>query len=250
MLNIESIETFYGKAKVLMGVSMRLKPGELVAVLGANGAGKTTLLKTIMGLTPSEYGTINFLGTFIEDLDTDIITRMGISLVPEGRLLFSELTVKENLAMGAYVRRDRKKVQQNMDKWLAFFPLLKGYLHQKAGLLSGGEQQMLVIARALMAEPKVLLLDEPSLGLSPLLVFEIFGLIKEIHQKGMAIILVEQNMNHALKVADYAYIMENGRMRLSGKPEQILADEDVKEFYFGHGKGKYISREDRWKGSM
>ena len=250
MLNIESVETFYGKAKVLMGVSMRLKPGELVAVLGANGAGKTTLLKTIMGLTPAEYGRISFLGKDIEDLDTDKITRMGISLVPEGRLLFSELTVQENLVMGAYIKGDKKDIRQNIDKMVSLYPVLKGRLHQKAGLLSGGEQQMLVIARALMAEPKLLLLDEPSLGLSPLLVSEIFRLISGIHQKGTAIILVEQNMSHALKVADYAYIMENGRMRLSGTPDQILMDKDVKEFYLGQGKGKYISREDRWKGSM
>jgi len=221
-----------------------------IVIVGRSNVGKSTLLKTLMGLTPAEYGTINFLGTFIQDLDSDIITRMGISLVPEGRLLFSELTVRENLVMGAYILKEKKTVQQNIDKVLELFPVLKGYLQQKAGLLSGGEQQMLVIARALMSEPKLLLLDEPSLGLSPLLVSEIFELIREIHQKGMAIILVEQNMSHALKVADYAYIMENGRMRLSGNPEQIMADEDVKEFYFGHGKGKYVSREDRWKGSM
>ncbi len=250
MLKIETVETFYGKVKVLMGISLELKPASLVSVLGANGAGKSTLLKTIMGITPAEYGTIEFLNKRIEDKDTDVITRLGISMVPEGRLLFNDLTVKENLFMGAYIRSDKEGIQSDIEKMLYLFPVLKDRFTQKAGLLSGGEQQMLVIARGLMSRPKLLLLDEPSLGLSPLLVAEIFDIIREIHKSGPSILLVEQNINKALKVSDFVYIMETGRMRVSGKPDEVLADADVREFYLGEGKGKYISREDRWKGKM
>lgn len=250
MLRVESIETFYGKSKVLMGVSMELNEGTLVAVLGANGAGKTTLLRTIMGITPAEYGEIEFLGQRIEEEDTDSITRLGIAMVPEGRWVFTDLTVKENLDMGAFIRSDKEGIKKDMDRMFAIFPVLKERLYQKAGLLSGGEQQMLSIARGLMSCPKLLLLDEPSLGLSPLLVNEIFEIIQQIHREGTPILLVEQNMNISLKIADFGYIMETGRMRLSGKPEKILADDDVREFYLGEGKGKYISRKDRWKGKM
>jgi len=250
LLKIKTVETFYGKVKVLMGISMELKPGSLVSVLGANGAGKSTLLKTIMGITPAEYGEIEFLGKRIENEDTDVITRLGISMVPEGRLLFNDLTVRENLLMGAYIHSDKERYQNDLEKMFHLFPVLKERFTQKAGLLSGGEQQMLVIARGLMARPKLLLLDEPSLGLSPLLVAEIFDIIREIHKSGTSILLVEQNINTALKVADFVYIMETGRMRVSGKPDEVLADEDVREFYLGEGKGKYISREDRWKGKM
>jgi len=250
LLRVESIETFYGKVKVLMGVSIELKQGALVAVLGANGAGKTTLLRTIMGITPAEHGEIEFLGRRIEDEDTDVITRLGISMVPEGRLVFTDLTVKENLVMGAYIRSDGEGIKKDMDKMFSIFPVLKDRLSQKAGLLSGGEQQMLVMARGLMSSPKLLLLDEPSLGLSPLLVFDIFNIIQQIHGEGTPILLVEQNFNVSLKIADYVYIMETGRMRVSGRPEKILADEDVRKFYLGEGKGKYVSRKDRWKGKM
>ncbi len=250
MLELESVETFYGRIKILMGISMNLRGGELVAVLGANGAGKSTLLKTIMGITPAEYGVIRFRGKRIETLDTDVITRSGISMVPEGRLLFGDLTVKENLAMGAYIRSDHKGIQQDMEKMFEYFPRLKERQSQKAGLLSGGEQQMLVIARALMSRPQLLLLDEPSLGLSPLLVAEIFNIIKEIHEAGTDVLVVEQNIKLAMGIAGFVYIMENGRMRVSGKPDEVLADQDVREFYLGEGKGKYISREDRWKGRM
>ena len=250
MLEIEGVETFYGRIKVLMGLSMTMRGGELVAVLGANGAGKSTLLKTIMGITPAEYGSIRFLGTRIETLDTDVITRLGMAMVPEGRLLFGDLTVKENLAMGAYIRSDERGIRQDQEKMFHYFPVLKERLAQKAGLLSGGEQQMLVIARALMSRPRLLLLDEPSLGLFPLLVGEIFKIIREIHKAGTAVLVVEQNFQMALGIADFVYIMENGRMRVSGKPDQVLADQDVREFYLGEGKGKYGSRQDRWKGRM
>jgi len=250
LLRVESVETFYGKVKVLTGLSMTLRKGSLVAVLGANGAGKSTLLKTIMGITPAEYGVIEFLGRRIEYLDTDVITRLGISMVPEGRMLFSDMSVRENLAMGAYMRSDRKGIRRDTEEMLGLFPILRERLAQKAGLLSGGEQQMLVIARALMSRPRLLLLDEPSLGLSPLLVKEILSIIKGIHQRGTSVLLVEQNINLAMEIADFVYIMETGRMRVSGRPEEVLADQDVREFYLGEGKGKYVSREDRWKGRM
>lgn len=250
MLRVESIETFYGKLKVLVGVSLELTAGQLVAVIGANGAGKSTLLRTIMGITPAEYGTIEFLGHRIEEEDPDEITRLGISMVPEGRWIFTDLTVQENLDMGAFTRSDRAGIREDFQRVYSMFPALKARARQRAGLLSGGEQQMLAIGRGLMSRPKLLMLDEPSLGLSPILVREIFRIIKAIHEQGTPILLVEQNMAISMAVANYAYVMETGRMRLSGAPEKILADEDVREFYLGEGKGKYISRKDRWKGRM
>ncbi len=250
LLRVESIETFYGKLKVLVGVSLELTAGQLVAVIGANGAGKSTLLRTIMGITPAEYGTIEFLGRRIEEEDPDEITRLGISMVPEGRWIFTDLTVQENLDMGAFTRSDKGGIREDFQRVYSMFPALKDRARQRAGLLSGGEQQMLAIGRGLMSRPKLLMLDEPSLGLSPILVREIFRIIKAIHQQGTPILLVEQNMAISMAIADYAYVMETGRMRLSGVPERILADEDVREFYLGEGKGKYISRKDRWKGRM
>ncbi len=250
MLKVESIETFYGKVKVLTGVSLELNEKAIVAVLGANGAGKTTLLNTIMGITPAEYGEIEFLGRRIEDKDTDTITQMGISLIPEGRWIFSDLTVKENLMMGAYTRSDNAEVENDLERMFSIFPVLSNRSNQKGGLLSGGEQQMLAIARGLMCRPRLLLLDEPSLGLSPVLVMDIFNVIQQIHHEGTPVLLIEQNMNMSLEIVDFAYIMETGRMRLSGTPKEILADGDVREFYLGEGKGKYISRKDRWAGKM
>ncbi len=250
MLRVESIETFYGKLKVLVGVSLELTAGQLVAVIGANGAGKSTLLRTIMGITPAEYGTIEFLGRRIEDEDPDEITRLGISMVPEGRWIFTDLTVQENLDMGAFTRSDREGIKEDFERVYSMFPALRARARQRAGLLSGGEQQMLAIGRGLMSRPKLLMLDEPSLGLSPILVREIFRIIKAIHRQGTPILLVEQNMAISMAIDNYAYVMETGRMRLSGVPEKILADEDVREFYLGEGKGKYISRKDRWKGRM
>jgi len=250
MLSLRSVETFYGKIKVIMGISMELKGGDVVAIVGANGAGKTTLLKTIMGITPAEYGEVEFQGKRIEDMDPYQVTRLGISLVPEGRMVFTDLTVKENLEMGAFIRKDQDKIKGETERMLSIFPNLQKRLTQKGNYLSGGEQQMLAIARALMCRPKLLLLDEPSLGLSPLLVKEVFLIIDQIHREGTPILLVEQNIMVSMKIADFAYIMENGRMRLSGTPEKILKDQDVREFYLGEGKGRYVSRKDRWKGKM
>ncbi len=250
MLKVESIETYYGKLKVLMGVSMALSTGQLVAVLGANGAGKSTMLKTIMGINQAEYGKIEFLDQRIEEKDPDVITRMGISLVPEGRWIFTDLTVKENLTMGSIPRSDRTQINKEFERVYSLFPALKERAARKAGLLSGGEQQMLAIGRGLMSKPKLLMLDEPSLGLSPILVKEIFQIIKGIFEQGIPILLIEQNMSVSLKIATYVYVMESGRMRLSGTTEKVLADDDVREFYLGEGKGKYVSRKDRWKGKM
>ncbi|MFC1824245.1 ABC transporter ATP-binding protein [Thermodesulfobacteriota bacterium] len=250
MLKVESIETFYGKLKVLMGVSMELNTGQLVAVIGANGAGKSTMLRTIMGINQAEYGKIEFLGQRIEEKDPDVITRMGISMVPEGRWIFTDLTVKENLDMGSITRSDRTEIREGFEQVFSIFPVLKTRSKQKAGLLSGGEQQMLAIGRGLMSKPKLLMLDEPSLGLSPILIKEIFRIIKDIFDQGIPILLIEQNMSVSMKIATYAYVMETGRMRMSGSAEKVMADEDVREFYLGEGKGKYVSRKDRWKGRM
>lgn len=250
MLNVQSIETFYGKLKVLMGISLELTAGQLVAVLGANGAGKSTLLRTIMGIVQAERGKIEFLGQRIEDKDPDDIARLGISMVPEARWIFTDLTVDENLDMGAIIWSDKRQIRKDLEQVYSLFPTLRARGKQKAGLLSGGEQQMLAIGRGLMSRPKLLMLDEPSLGLSPILVREIFRIIKNIYDQGVPILLVEQNMARSMEIATFAYVMETGRMRLSGKPERILADEDVREFYLGEGKGKYVSRKDRWKGKM
>jgi branched-chain amino acid transport system ATP-binding protein len=212
----------------------------IVALLGSNGAGKTTTLKTIMRLLydqkkeQPEKGTIEFLGTRIDRMDTDKIVKMGISYVPEGREVFPELSVMENILMGAYTRRDKKEIQQDMERIFLNFPILKERKDQEAGYLSGGEQQMLAIGRALMSRPKLLMLDEPSLGMSPLLTKEIFNIIRDINQKEkVTILLVEQNVNMALNYSHYAYLMENGRIVRADKPEVLREDEDVKEFYLG-----------------
>jgi branched-chain amino acid transport system ATP-binding protein len=249
MLKISNIETWYDIIRVIHGISLHVNQGDIVALLGANGAGKSTTLKTIMRLLyderkeQPEKGTIEFLGKRIDRKNPDDIVRMGISFVPEGREVFPELTVMENIIMGAYVRRDRKKIKDDMEKIFEYFPILKDRINQEAGYLSGGEQQMLAIGRALMSNPKMLMLDEPSLGLSPLLTTEIFEIIKNINkQDGITIFLVEQNVNMALQYANFAYLMENGRIVRADKPEVLLEDDDVKEFYLG------ISTEESVKG--
>ena len=243
MLKIRNMETWYDLIRALHGISFDVNQGDIVAMLGSNGAGKTTTLKTIMRLLyhlreeQPEKGTIEFLGQRIDRKDTDEIVRMGISYVPEGREVFPELTVMENIKMGAYTRRGRKGIQGDVESVLNQFPILRERKSQQAGYLSGGEQQMLAIGRALMSRPKLLMLDEPSLGLSPLLTKEIFNIIRGINQKeGVTILLVEQNVNMALKYASYAYLMENGRIVRADKPEVLREDEDVKEFYLGIAK--------------
>jgi len=240
MLKVQNIETWYDLIRALHGISFEIREGDVVALLGSNGAGKTTILKTIMRLLydlkeeQPEKGAIEFLGQRIDRKDTDQIVRMGISYVPEGREVFPEMTVLENIRMGAYTRKDRKAITEDIENVYAHFPILRDRRTQQAGYLSGGEQQMLAIGRALMSRPKLLMLDEPSLGLSPLLTKEIFNIIQDINRKdGVTILLVEQNVNMALKYSNFAYLLENGRIVRADKPEVLREDEDVKEFYLG-----------------
>ncbi len=254
ILETKSIEIYYGKIMVVRGLSLSVEKGEIRAILGANGAGKSTTLKTIMGYLDDqpEKGSVWFKGKRIDGLDTEKIVPMGIAYVPEGREVFPELTLKENLVMGAYTRSD-SRVGDDMERVFTYFPLLKDRLKQQAGTLSGGEQQMLAIGRALMSNPELMILDEPSLGLSPLLVSEIFGIIKSINEAGTTILLVEQNAKKALSVAHHAFIMETGRIVLEGPPEKLMQNEDVQEFYLGmktetsvKGYQRY-KRKKRWR---
>lgn len=249
LLKIKNIETYYDKVRVLHGISLEIEEGTITAILGNNGAGKSTTLNTIMGLIDDQpdKGTIEFAGNRIDRLDTEKIVAKGIGYVPEGREVFDELTVRENLMVGAYLRRNSKEINQDLDKIFSYFPVLKDRLKQQAGTLSGGEQQMLAISRALMNRPKLLLMDEPSLGLSPALVKMIFDIIPVIREEGITILLVEQNANMALKVADFGYVMENGRFVTSGTAEALKADEDVQEFYLGIKTEMSVKGEQRYK---
>ena len=246
MLKLIGVETFYGKIKALHGVSMAVNEGQLVCLLGANGAGKTTILKTIIGIVEPEYGTIHFNDKRIDRKDPEEIIKLGISHVPENRRIFPELTVYENLMMGGFLIKDKDLFEERFKKITDYFPVLLNRSNQQAGTLSGGEQQMLAIARALMLEPKLLLLDEPSLGLSPKLVQEIFSIIKDLHQSGVTILLVEQNVNHALKIADYGYVLTSGKIFLSGTYDELYEEEKVREMYLG--EGKYTRRANLWSG--
>ena len=233
MLTLTNIETYYGSIRALKGVSLDVPEGRTVTLLGANGAGKTTTLKTISGITPAARGTIEFLGQRIDRMAPEKIVRLGISHVPEGRQVFKDLTVTENLKMGAYTRKGRRDIEAALQRVYAYYPVLQERRHQLAGTLSGGEQQMLAIGRALMARPRLLLLDEPSLGLAPKLVEDIFQIIKTINQEGITVLLVEQNANKALHIAHYGYVLETGRVTLMDEAKKLLQNDHVRRSYLG-----------------
>lgn len=249
LLEIKNIETYYDLIYAVRGASLSVEEGSITAILGNNGAGKSTILKTVMGLIDDQpdKGTIEFMGQRIDGLDTDRIVRKGITLVPEGREVFEELTIRENLMMGAYTRTDKKHIDDDFDRVFNYFPILKDRINQWAGTMSGGEQQMLAIGRALMSRPKLLFLDEPSLGLSPLLVKEIFEIIRTINQEGVTILLVEQNAKMALSAAQTGLILENGRFVMKGSAADLLEDKDVQEFYLGVKSEKSAKGYQRWK---
>ena len=233
MLSLTNVETYYGSIRALKGVSLDVPEGQTVTLLGANGAGKTTTLKTISGITPAARGTIAFLGQRIDRMAPEKIVRLGISHVPEGRQVFKDLTVTENLRMGAYTRKGRRDIEASLQRVYAYYPILRERRHQLAGTLSGGEQQMLAIGRALMARPRLLLLDEPSLGLAPKLVEEIFQIIKTINHEGITVLLVEQNANKALHIAHYGYVLETGRITLMDEAKKLLQNDHVRRSYLG-----------------
>ncbi|MCP2500418.1 MAG: ABC transporter ATP-binding protein [Deltaproteobacteria bacterium] len=233
MLEVRGIETYYGNIPALRGISIDVPAGSVVAILGANGAGKTTLLKTIAGVLRPRSGTVSFLGEEITGLPSHKIVRRGVALVPEGRAILSRMTVRENLEMGAFTRRDAKKASLDMDRVMERFPVLGERAGQPGGSLSGGEQQMLAIARALMSAPKLLLLDEPTLGLAPLVAADIFSIIREINAGGTTILLVEQNVRQALKASSYTYVLETGKIALSGPSKELLQEPRIKASYLG-----------------
>ncbi|MEE9934767.1 MAG: ABC transporter ATP-binding protein [Deltaproteobacteria bacterium] len=233
MLNIKDLKAAYGVIPVLHGVTLDIREGELVALLGANGAGKTTLLNSISGVLPAKSGAISFRGESIGHLSSDQIVHLGISQIPEGRKIFPYLSVKENLLMGASTRKAWKNRKQMMEKVCALFPILKERSEQRASLMSGGEQQMLVIARGLMAQPKLLMIDEPSLGLSPLIMSQIYDVIKTFPADGITVLLSEQNALYALEIASRGYVLQDGHVVLEGSSEFLLNSELVKKAYIG-----------------
>ena len=233
MLEVSGLHSGYGKIEILKSLTLKVPIGKIVSLIGSNGAGKTTFLMTLSGIVRATKGEIRFEGKAIQNLAADGIVRLGISQVPEGRCVFQRLTVKENLDLGAYTRRNGEEIEKDLEELLTLFPLLKHRLKTLAGNLSGGEQQMLAMARALMARPRLLLLDEPSLGLAPKMVDTVFSLIHRINQSGITILLVEQNAWKALDLADFAYVIEGGKIRLEGKGRDLLTNPVVKHSYLG-----------------
>ena len=233
MLELKGVVSGYGNITALKSIDLSVPEGKIVSLIGANGAGKSTTMRTIMGLVKAREGSISFLGQDLTKLKTHEIVKAGISLVPEGRQILQDMTVYENLEMGAYIRKDKAGIEEDIKKVFKRFPILDERSYQLGGTLSGGQQQMLAIGRALMARPKLLLLDEPSMGLAPLVVNEIFEVIKEISQEGTTVLVVEQNVRQALKIADYAYVLETGKIVLSGPAEEIRHDPRVMEAYLG-----------------
>ncbi|ABB37409.1 Monosaccharide-transporting ATPase [Oleidesulfovibrio alaskensis G20] len=233
MLELRNIDTHYGNIQALRDVSLTINEGEIVSLIGANGAGKSTTLMSICGGVPVTRGEILFEGKPVHTMKADRIVRLGINQVPEGRLIFSDMTVMENLDLGAFLRDDKDGIKRDLDYVFSLFPILAERRRQLGGTLSGGEQQMLAISRALMARPRLLLLDEPSLGLAPIIITQIFQIIEKVNQDGVTVFLVEQNANQALKIADRAYVMETGRITMSGTGTSLLADDNVKKAYLG-----------------
>ncbi len=247
MLEIRNVETFYGAVMAIRGVSLEVRQGQIVTILGANGAGKTTLMKTISGVMDPEKGRILFEGAEIQGNEPDATVKKGIAHVPEGREIFPFLTVEENLNMGAYTRTDSKNLPGDLEMVYDYFPILRERRAQQAAFLSGGQQQMLAIGRGLMARPRLMMLDEPSLGLSPILVQEIFAIIRRLNkEQGVTILLVEQNANVALQSADYGYVLEIGRIVMADTAQRLLESEDIQEFYLGV-TGDSQRDQKRWK---
>lgn len=238
MLHIRDLHTHYGYVHALRGVSLDVEEGSIVALIGSNGAGKSTLLNTISGLVPPSSGTIEFKGKNITTLSSEEVVKLGISQSPEGRRVFPRSSIQDNLEMGAYTRKDSSNVHKDIDAMMDRFPILRERRNQMAGTLSGGEQQMLTIARSLMTRPILLMLDEPSLGLMPTMVQEIFKLIQEIHSEGMTILLVEQNARKALSIADKAYVLESGEVVLDGPADELQKSDQVRKAYLGEGLTK------------
>jgi branched-chain amino acid transport system ATP-binding protein len=238
MLKIENLKVAYGGIEALKGISFEVPEGNIVTLIGANGAGKSTTLRSIMSLVKTKSGKITLKGEDITDLSTTEIVSKGVTLVPEGRRVFPNLTVLENLKIGAYLRDDKDGIQEDIQHVYELFPRLEERSWQLAGTLSGGEQQMLAVGRALMSRPKIMMMDEPSLGLAPLVVRDIFGIIEKIREQGTTILLIEQNANLALRTADYGYVLETGNIVLSGKGYELLENEEVKAAYLGKKKEK------------
>mgnify|MGYP002565193514 FL=1 len=233
MLKVENLEVAYGMIKAIKGVSFEVNEGEVIALIGANGAGKTTILHTVTGLLSPQAGSIVFEGVELTKIPAHKIVGMGMAHVPEGRRVFQELTVLENLKLGAFILNDKKRIESNLEYVYTHFPRLKERRGQVAGTLSGGEQQMLAMGRALMSNPKIILMDEPSMGLSPILVSEIFNIIKEVSADGTTVLLVEQNAKKALSIANRAYVLETGKVVLEGDAKELMNDEQVKKAYLG-----------------
>lgn len=233
LLEVKGLEVYYGVIQALKGIDFEVNEGEIVTLIGANGAGKTTTMQSVIGLIPPKAGTVSFEGKDITHLHCHKIVSLGMSQVPEGRRIFQELTVYQNLLMGAYIQKDKKAIKEDVKKIYERFPRLEERKNQIAGTLSGGEQQMLAMGRALMSRPKLLMLDEPSMGLSPLLVDEVFTIIKDLNKEGTTVLLVEQNAGKSLAISDRAYVLENGKIVLSGTGEELLQSEEVKKAYLG-----------------
>lgn len=233
LLEINDLEVYYGVIQAIKGVSFHVDKGEIIALIGANGAGKTTILHTITGLLSAENGTVTFDGTNISKIPAHKIVSMGMAHVPEGRRVFANLTVLQNLKMGAYTRKDKAEIEKSLENVYNRFPRLKERQNQMAGTLSGGEQQMLAMGRALMSNPSIILMDEPSMGLSPIYVNEIFDIIQEVSKSGTTVLLVEQNAKKALSIADRAYVLETGKIVLEGNAQDLLQNDQIKKAYLG-----------------